>query len=123
MTTPLHIVSAGIDLTDGMRNEIAAHASRLSQSAGRWTLHRCQVAIARPAGATGMAQMFNVRLRVTIDGVELAANQHEHPDFHVALGRAFDSMQRQIRTYRGTHNPVPPRRRAQQSLNEATQAL
>jgi ribosome-associated translation inhibitor RaiA len=109
MSATLQIVSSATDLTEGMKREIADQLARLERCAGGNRLHNCRVVISRPASHPGMAQMFNVRLRVTMDDCELAANLHEHPDFHVALHRAFDSMRRQVSSQRGIRAPAAAR--------------
>lgn len=120
MSATLQIVSSAIDLTEGMKREITDQLARLERSSGN-RLHNCRVVISRPAGGTGMAQLFNVRLRITMDDCELAANLHEHPDFHVALHRAFDSMRRQVSSQRGAHAPATAR--AHQAQPDDTAAL
>jgi len=101
MTEHVQIVSSGVSLSDAMRAAIVSQASRLERSVGQLHgLHGCHVNVNCPATG-GSSRMYNVGIRLTVDDKDLVSNQHEHPDFYVALRHACEAMQRQLRTYRG----------------------
>jgi len=101
MSQNIQIACSGLSLTDAMRSAIEAQVEKLKKSAGTsHVLHNCHVHVDRPGGGASLPHLFNVRLRITIDDKELVANNHQHPDFYVALRHAFDVLQRQIRTIR-----------------------
>jgi ribosome-associated translation inhibitor RaiA len=99
MPPTLQIISSGVDLDADMKQDIVDHVGRMTSAFGD-RLHGCRVLVTRPPARAGMARVFRIGLRVTLKDVELGANPHEHPEFRVALERAFESMRRQIRTLR-----------------------
>jgi len=105
MSQNVQIDSSGPSITDAMRATILAQVDKLQKSTGpSHGLHSCHVHVSQPTGGSALPHLYNIRLRITIDDKELVANDHEHPDFYVAVRHAFEVLHRQIRAFRETRS-------------------
>lgn len=112
MQRPLKIISRDFDLTEPIETEIRRKAATLENFYPR--LSGCEVTVRAPAiKHHRKGGPFNVGIRLTAPGKELAVEHQAEEELSVAIREAFDAARRQLEDYareqRGsvkTHEPA-----------------
>lgn len=98
MQRPLKIASKDFDLTEPVEAEIRRRAEALDNYYER--LSGCEVTIEAPAiKHHRKGGPFNVRIRLTVPGKELAVDRQDAEEISQAIREAFDASRRVLEDY------------------------
>lgn len=91
---PTEIVFAHLPRSDALDAAIHRRVEHLTQYCS--DLHACRVVVEHTQRHAHQGRPFEVRVEVTLNGMELVANRSRHEDVYVALREAFNDMTRQL---------------------------
>jgi ribosomal subunit interface protein len=115
MDLPLQITARDIELTDGIKAEIAERAGKLDKFYDR--IMRCRVVVECPKRHLNDGKLYNIRIVMKVPGGEIAVKRELNKDLYVAIRDAFDAARRKLEDFsREQHGAVkrheePPRGR------------
>ena len=112
MNLPLQMTVRNLSLSEAAKEDIREKASRLDRSYDQ--IVRCRVTVDAPHRHQRKGLLYDVRIDLTVPGVELVVKRPPNEDLHVAIRDAFDSARRRLedfaRRQRGetkAHAPLP----------------
>lgn len=111
MILPLQITSRNLELTEAIKANIREHAENLDKYYSR--IMSCRVAVE----ALPNRSLYNVRIDMTVPGVELVIKLDPNSDLYIAIRDAFHDARRKLedfaRRQRGDvkHHEEPPHAR------------
>lgn len=94
MNYPIHIRFSGMEPSLALSTAAEMHAYGLAWAESEIT--ECWVSIHFDPGQDGSGGPYSVRVDVAIPGHTLATQRVQHEDVHLALGHAFQDMERQL---------------------------
>ena len=114
MQLPLQITIRDMQTSVTLDQRIREKARKLEAIYSR--IIGCHVTVERVQRHQRQGQLFNVHIRLTVPGGEIAVNRNEHEDIYVALRDTFDAARRRLEDYvlkqrdrdHGDHVPYVP---------------
>jgi ribosome-associated translation inhibitor RaiA len=114
MQSPLQITFRDIQTSLTLEQRIREKASKLDAIYSR--IIACHVMVERVQRHQRQGQLFNVHIRLTVPGGEIAVNRNEDEEIYVALRETFDAARRRLEGYvrkqidkdHGDHAPRTP---------------
>ena len=97
MQTPLEIRSDGVPVVDPLDEVIRARVGKLEAFFDR--IVRCHVTLHQPPGHSQKGAPYEVDINVAVPGEVLVVNRQRDADLSLAVGSAFDAMERRIEDY------------------------
>jgi ribosomal subunit interface protein len=97
MQSPLEIRSDGVPVVEPLDEAIRARADRLEEFFDR--IVSCHITLHQPPGHSQKGAPYEVDINVSVPGEVLVVNRQRNPDLELAVGLAFDAMERQIEDY------------------------
>lgn len=97
MKVPLEISSRNYDLTDDMEMLIREKANKLNTFYD--DIISCRVMVEVPHRSQRKGVQYLVRIDMTVPGGELVVKREPSDDLHVAVVKAFDTAERQLKHF------------------------
>jgi cold shock CspA family protein/ribosome-associated translation inhibitor RaiA len=95
--SPLEIRSDGVPVVEPLDTEIRARAARLEEFYSG--IVACRVTLHQPPGHSQKGAPFEVDINLQVPGEHLVVNHRRNPDLRLAVGSAFDALERQLEDY------------------------
>ncbi|MDH5545933.1 MAG: HPF/RaiA family ribosome-associated protein [Gammaproteobacteria bacterium] len=97
MKLPLQITTRKVNLSDSVLASIKRKAAKLENFTD--SIIGCRVMVETPHRHKNHGQQYNVRIDITMPGIELVVKREPDQDLSVAVRDAFDAARRQILSY------------------------
>lgn len=113
MQSPLEIRSEGVPLVEPLDELIRSRAGKLEGFFDG--IISCRVTVRQPPGHSLKGTPYEIDINLGVPGEHLVINRQKNPDLNLAVGEAFDAMERRLEDYaRRTRGDVktnvsPPR--------------
>jgi cold shock CspA family protein/ribosome-associated translation inhibitor RaiA len=95
--SPLEVRSDGIPVVEPLNAEIRSRAARLEEF--YHAIVSCRVTLHQPPGHSQKGAPFEVDINLHVPGEQLVVNRQRNPELSLAVGSAFDAMERKLEDY------------------------
>lgn len=97
MKLPLQITSRNVSLSDSAEQTIREKAAKLDQFYDN--IMGCRVLVESPHNHQQHGNQYNVRLDITVPGLEIVIKREENEDLNIAIRDAFDAAKRKVKDF------------------------
>lgn len=94
MIIPLQITGHGVELNDGIKEEITEKANKLDRFYDR--IMRCRVVVEEPKRHPHEGKLYSVHIILTVPGGEIVTRREVNEDLVVAIRDSFQAAQRKL---------------------------
>ncbi|RPJ04101.1 MAG: ribosome-associated translation inhibitor RaiA [Deltaproteobacteria bacterium] len=101
MKVPLEISTRNVDLTDDLNDLVREKAEKLDTFCDE--IIACRIMVEVPHRSQRKGVSYNVRIDISVPGGELVVKREPNEDLYVAIVKAFDVAERQIKEFVGKH--------------------